>query len=984
MITPLQAFSNLLPLFVAGEAANNLVNETFSISAWSEMFGNNYTVQEGTISCQQFFSLREGFKSAYLDRDQLILITNVTKGEGDGQRKSYSNDQEVYFKTCQIGGQKVTILPCNPQSGSETLKMVFMHGIEQEEKVLQSYYSIEKGNETQWGKILRMGWSELVKAVNDLKKEKFPLEASAESSHAAQSGLESATAAKLVEAEAKVEELRANGAQIEKEKKSLKESIASLQEGLLTESGAKKVLQRQVQKKDTALNDLQSQYDQAFSTIAKLNEELSDLEAKASGLEKNMTTLKSLCNHTQLIVTEEGSNLTEEIDIFQSTLEEKEMTKIAESGALVKASATELDGKNAIVNSLDSQKANLDDKAGSSLQASMDQLATRRGGPGKETMEQMKAVEEKAASAEAANRTAEPDLKQMKEMPLKGGVLNVDAAAKASSGSGSFVYNGDDETFRSTVDDYSLKSSKKGGPERCHSDGIINKYDNGDPQMTSPLRGGNISQKQAQTEMKAKKMKPSAHILTKDKTENVDVMLLREALASKSSQAAELKTKLKQVQQEVEATRDKLEYETGEQGVAKHDLESQVTTLASDKDFALQEQDIIIAEKDSVIASSMMDKIETLTHEQKEQAQVLSGLEAQVESLQGQLATKVTEYTDQVRELNDAQSAKKEESSSKIAEMEGTLEMANSENSRLVKQVEELSRSLSEAKSEKDSLQTEFDETMETVNSNFEKSAREQEQKMTELSAGVSNLTEERDSLQSTLEERETKIAELGALVQASNAELDDKKATVESLQSNKTDLEDKVGSLQASMDELTTVLGEKESSLGEAEATIAALRQESLSSKAVNDLKKEKEALEASVEYLSGLESATAAKLEEKDTALNDLQSQYDKAVSTIAKLNEEKSVLEAKASSLEKNITTLKSLRNDNTQLITTEEGSSSSLEGSFELHDLYTCVRNCSYHLFPFTDMEIWAMITWALGVTSFLCVLIVNFGLGFGLM
>jgi len=554
MITPLQAFSNLLPLFVAGEAANNLVNETFSISAWSEMFGNNYTVQEGTISCQQFFSLREGFKSAYLDRDQLILITNVTKGEGDGQRKSYSNDQEVYFKTCQIGGQKVTILPCNPQSGSETLKMVFMHGIEQEEKVLQSYYSIEKGNETQWGKILRMGWSELVKAVNDLKKEKFPLEASAESSHAAQSGLESATAAKLVEAEAKVEELRANGAQIEKEKKSLKESIASLQEGLLTESGAKKVLQRQVQKKDTALNDLQSQYDQAFSTIAKLNEELSDLEAKASGLEKNMTTLKSLCNHTQLIVTEEGSNLTEEIDIFQSTLEEKEMTKIAESGALVKASVAELDGKNAIV----------------------------------------------------------------------------------------------------------------------------------------------------------------------------------------------------------------------------------------------------------------------------------------------------------------------------------------------------------------------------------------------------------------------------------------------KSLESNNADLEDKVGLLQASMDELTRVLGEKESSLGEAEATIAALRQESLSSKAVNDLKKEKEALEASVEYLSGLESATAAKLEEKDTALNDLQSQYDKAVSTIAKLNEEKSVLEAKASSLEKNITTLKSLRNDNTQLITTEEGSSSSLEGSFELHDLYTCVRNCSYHLFPFTDMEIWAMITWALGVTSFLCVLIVNFGLGFGLM
>lgn len=46
----------------------------------------------------------------------------------------------------------------------------------------------------------------------------------------------------------------------------------------------------------------------------------------------------------------------------------------------------------------------------------------RNGGPGKDTVEQMKALEEKAANAEFANRKAEEDLKRMKELILKGGV----------------------------------------------------------------------------------------------------------------------------------------------------------------------------------------------------------------------------------------------------------------------------------------------------------------------------------------------------------------------------------------------------------------------------------------------------------------------------------------------------------------------------------------------------------------------------------
>ena len=170
--------------------------------------------------------------------------------------------------------------------------------------------------------------------------------------------------------------------------------------------------------------------------------------------------------------------------------------------------------------------------------------------------------------------------------------------------------------------------------------------------------------------------------------------------------------------------------------MAKHDLESQVSTLASDKDFALQEQDIIIAEKDGVIASSM-EKIETLTLEQQEQAQAVLKLEANVESLREQLVAKETEYAGQVRKLTETQTAEKEESSSKIAEVEGSLETANSEISRLLKQVEELSKSLSEAKSEKDSLQVEFDESVKTMNGNFEKSAGEQGQRAAELSAGM-------------------------------------------------------------------------------------------------------------------------------------------------------------------------------------------------------------------------------------------------------
>ena len=108
----------------------------------------------------------------------------------------------------------------------------------------------------------------------------------------------------------------------------------------------------------------------------------------------------------------------------------------------------------------------------------------------------------------------------------------------------------------------------------------------GNPQQlasfSSPVKGGNVSKKHAQTEMKPKKVKPTAHIQPSDMTDDIDIGLLREALAAKSAQAASLKAKL------ASAT-EKLQQQHGEKEMlrlAKQELESQVTELQTQLETA--------------------------------------------------------------------------------------------------------------------------------------------------------------------------------------------------------------------------------------------------------------------------------------------------------------------------------------------------------------------------------------------------------------
>ena len=299
----------------------------------------------------------------------------------------------------------------------------------------------------------------------------------------------------------------------------------------------------------------------------------------------------------------------------------------------------------------------------------------RRGGPGPETMEQMKALEEKAASAEVANRKAEEDLKRMKQLILKGGVLPGNLTA--SSAEALFVYNDNDETIKTGTDKFSLGSKGTSNRKRRYSDGVINETaaDNAAPQQhvasgcsfSSPARGDNAPKREAKTEMKKKLKKPSVQILPPEMKDDFDIGLLREALAAKSLQAANYKAKLASVT-------EKLQHEHGEKEMlrlAKHDLESQVSTLASDKEFCSVEQDVLMADKDNVISTSL-EKIEQMLEERRQQALSMSELQATVESLQGQLAEKNKEVT------------------AKCVELEGQLETATSSNTQLTEKVASL------------------------------------------------------------------------------------------------------------------------------------------------------------------------------------------------------------------------------------------------------------------------------------------------------
>jgi len=505
----------------------------------------------------------------------------------------------------------------------------------------------------------------------------------------------------------------------------------------------------------------------------------------------------------------------------------------------------------------------------------------RKGGPDSQTMEQMKALEQKAASAEVANRKAEEDVKRMKELILKGGVLpgnNMNTVN--NSVEPLFVYNDNDETIKTGADKFSLSSKPSNArSKRRYSDGIVNETENGNPQQlasfSSPVKGGNVSKKHAQTEMKPKKVKPTAHIQPSDMTDDIDIGLLREALAAKSTQAASLKAKL------ASAT-EKLQQEHGEKEIlrlAKQDLESQVSTLASDKEFCVTEQDVLTADKENVITSSL-EKIETMLEERKQHASTVSELQALVESLQSQMNEKNKEQ---------------EEMTEKYVELEGKLETVTSSNTQLTDQVTTLEGEkvdTAKALSEKEAALEVAESTITALKEESSSSTSQLSEELAELRTSKTAAEERISGLESTLESEQASAA-------AALAEIEDK---LESALTSNTQMNDQLVSLQTCNDLLSGEVSE----LREAKTAVEG---ELTSSKlAVQDIENQMDVAEEDIVRLSKEINAATESVEEMQSNLADATKQKEEqatalqvATQTLQSVTDEKNNLNCQLTELQ-----------------------------------------------------------------------------------
>ena len=481
----------------------------------------------------------------------------------------------------------------------------------------------------------------------------------------------------------------------------------------------------------------------------------------------------------------------------------------------------------------------------------------RKGGLDSQTMEQMKALEQKAASAEVANRKAEEDVKRMKELILKGGVLpgsNMNAANNNSAES-LFVYNDNDETIKTGADKFSLSSkSSNARSKRRYSDGVVNETENGNPQQlapfSSPVKDGNVSKKHAQTEMKPKKVKPTAHIQPSDMTDDIDIGLLREALAAKSAQAASLKSKLA-------SAMEKLQQEHGEKELlrlAKQDLESQVSTLASDKEFCVTEQDVLMTDKENVITSSL-EKIEIMLEERKQHASTVSELQALVESLQSQMSEKNKEQ---------------EEMTEKYTELEGNLETVTNSNTRLIDQVTTLEgEKVDTAKSlaEKEAALEVAESTITNLKEESSSSTSQLSEELAELRTSKTAAEERVLALESTLESE-----------QASSATaLADVESKLESAMTSTTQMNDQLASLQTCNDLLSGEVSELREAKTAVEGELAS------SELAVQDMGNQLEVAEEDIVRLSKEINAATESVEELQINLVDATKKNEEHTAAI-----------------------------------------------------------------------------------------------------
>ncbi|KAL3809142.1 hypothetical protein ACHAXA_007245 [Cyclostephanos tholiformis] len=216
--------------------------------------------------------------------------------------------------------------------------------------------------------------------------------------------------------------------------------------------------------------------------------------------------------------------------------------------------------------------------------------------------------------------------------------------------------------------------------------------ENSDPQQlgpfSSPTRVGEITKLHAQTEVKLKRTKQAIHIMPSDiMTDDIDIGLLREALTAKSAQTASLKTKLEEAERQVQSATKKLQCEQGEKEMlrmAKQELESQVSTLASDKEFVVTEQDLLMEEKDSVISKSL-EKIEQLLEDHRQQALMVSELQGQLAEMKEEATTRAA-AEDCALTLELSFGVERQEAADRLSEMKGELEATQEANTKLAGQ----------------------------------------------------------------------------------------------------------------------------------------------------------------------------------------------------------------------------------------------------------------------------------------------------------
>ena len=231
-----------------------------------------------------------------------------------------------------------------------------------------------------------------------------------------------------------------------------------------------------------------------------------------------------------------------------------------------------------------------------------------------------------------------------------------------------FVYNDNDETIQAGAGKFSLGNSAKG--RKCrYFDGVINDTENSDPQQlgpfSSPTRVGEITTLHDQTEVKLKRTKQAIHIMPSDiMTDDIDIGLLREALAAKSAQTASLKTKLEEAERQVQSAMKKLQCEQGEKEILQT-LNERVTALEGDlavQRLAATEKDQLleIANNDITQLSTRIASLDTKRTELKSISQELalikeeaSNSSADISKLEGSIEALTKERDSAIKKMNE-------------------------------------------------------------------------------------------------------------------------------------------------------------------------------------------------------------------------------------------------------------------------------------------------------------------------------------------